>query len=86
MNDKLKLFLWTEETCGKPVLEQYGSGVIFALAPDLEEAKSLIREKMKIEIAEGYYNQSCLEEIEEAIALPCMIVDKPYGYFMYGSA
>jgi hypothetical protein len=39
MNEKLKLFVWED------VLTDYTSGVMFALAPDVETARKLLLEK-----------------------------------------
>jgi len=68
MNDgpKYKLFFWDD------VLENYGTGVMFAIARDLQEAKQLILAHMP-----------CVPEHE--FEKECQIIEGPFGFAMYGS-
>jgi hypothetical protein len=63
---KLKLYVWED------VLEDYTQGVMFALAPNKEEARRLIAEKMGYDRPVSDLNQEPKE------------VTKPEGFYLYG--
>lgn len=65
MAGKLKLYVWED------VLSDYTSGVMFALAPDLETAMRLIRETK-------------VTAVEDELGKPYKVYDAPVGFALWG--
>ena len=82
MSDNFKLFVWTEDSCGQPILEQYISGMIFAFAHNLKEAKEAVLKNIDYEDV----SSETIEEIKKILSLQCIIYDKPFGLFILGSS
>lgn len=66
MGKKLKLYVWED------VLTDYTSGIMVALAPDVETARKLIAEKMT-------YKTSDLEKEPQ-------VVTEPSAFYVYGGS
>lgn len=65
---KLKLFVW------EGALTDYTSGIVFALAKDVEEARKLIREK------DGTGSKYLEKDLEHEP----LVITKPEGFVVWG--
>lgn len=70
MAKKLKLFVWED------VLQDYGSGIMFALAYNKEEAKQLILSKF------GYDSVTGKSDLEKEPR----VIEQPEGFYIWGSS
>ena len=64
---KLKLFVWE----GDNVLQDWTSGMICVLAPNLEEALKLIEEKESVAVGTGSFPVNDFKTITEPEAFLC---------------
>lgn len=70
-SDELKLFLWRD------VLKDYTSGVIFALAHNIEEARQCALQSA---------NQFVKDSVEEAIRAEPEVITASFGFVLSGGA
>jgi len=77
MEDKLKLFVWHN------VMEDYGYGVIFALARNVEEAR-----KVAIEAYSDDWNNNnyLVEQFKKEMRDEPEIVETPKGFYLKGGS
>ena len=68
----MKLFVWKE------VLRDYTSGIAFALADNVEDARKQIADKYKKE--EGYMS----DELKKDLFDEPIIIDKSEGFYIWG--
>lgn len=66
---KLKLYVW------EGVLYDYNSGIMFALAESVEQARQVILDS----------GGNGLPTVEQDIKREPKVYDKPYGKFLFGS-
>ena len=70
----LKLFIWHD------VLQDHTSGVMFAMAENVEQAKELIIEKILEEKGAGWV----LDDAKKELKLTPEEVTLPKGFYLYG--
>ena len=78
MTDKLKLFVWED------VLADYFPGLAFAIAKDVNEARKLIKAKIK---AESLVKRVREEDKEDLNQEPQVYdLDLPIAFYVHGGA
>lgn len=76
---ELKLFVWED------VLTDWSSGIIFALAPDVDTARRLAAIKYMEEGGE-YYKKFPLEDtvVWKQTSKPPLVITEPEGFYVWG--
>lgn len=80
MKKKLKLFVWEN------VLTDYTSGIIFALATSVENARKVICESQKIDYKTGGVpnNPNYVSQVWQDIQTEPQVFSKPVGFCVWG--
>ena len=92
----LRLYVWEECLC------DYGAGIMFALAHNIKEARSLIKNKMKLDFLDkdkdykikldfhdkykDYKFFLHLYRVNSSLSGKPLIIKEPVAYYMVGSA
>ena len=72
----LKLFVWED------VLSDYTSGVMFALAKDVEQARKVILDKYKKKYGLLHFEKT----LQRDFASQPRVIDKAEGFYIWGGA